>query len=315
MLIDNSMASAFRSCPLLCWETYFANGTGLEQKSNLNEVTPLALGSRIHELLEEHYSELKGVPILPYLESPNIALETEAQLIISAYKAKYPVETFLVEDVERTFKVALPELCPACYGKNTEWIAEDYVVRGYFKCKDCAKGFTPRAHIYTGKIDVTFRDEGKLNIMDHKSQKATAASNHPKKWAARDQASLYLWAASRIYPNEEIGNFYVNILQRPKEKKVMEGPVFPERQRLERTSEQIEIAVRDIVFIADEIERYKSLFGNNLWPSNREECTKGTWGDCAFYLPHTFGWSEAILQEKFQVKKEYLKLGGVPIIQ
>lgn len=310
MILDNSAASAFRECPFKYFETYLAQGTGLEPKPKLGEVTPLDLGSRIHELLEEYYQELKDTPIPPYPESPNAALEMEAQLIMSAYRAKYPVENFEIVDVERTFKVALPELCPHCYSKNTELGVGGEI---FAACLDCACHFNQRRHIYTGKIDITFRDEPKLSIMDHKSERRRSNSNHPKKWAARDQASLYLWAASKIYPREEIGNFYVNVLKRPSDK-MQEGPIFPDRQRLERTPEQIEIAVRDLVFIADEIERYKAIFKDGLWPANREECSSG-YGECSFYLPHTFGWSEAILQEKFQVKKEYLKLGGVPIIQ
>ena len=284
MVIDNSQANQFRTCPLLWRETNIANGTGLELKPDLGKVAPMDLGSRVHELLEEYYNDLRGQPIPPYPESPNPALETEAQIIMGAYRARYPQEEFEIVDVERTFKVALPKIFTNFYD-----------------------------HIYTGKIDLVFRQNGILNIMDHKTQNRRAASNHPKKWAARDQASLYLWAASKIY-NEPIGNFYVNILVRPSEK-LQEGPIFPERMKLERTSEQLDIAVRDLVFIADEIERYKNIFGDSLWPSNREACTEGTWGDCPFYLPHTFGWSEAILQEKYQPKQEYLKLAGVPIIQ
>lgn len=301
---------------MLWYETNEAEGTGLELKPKDNEVTPLDLGSRIHEMLEEYYQELGlfKVPIKAYPESPNAALEIEAQMIMAAYKAKYPQEAFEIVDVERTFKVQLPSLCPQCYQLGGVDSYDEMLKMQWMYCPECHCSYIGNRHIYTGKIDVTFRENGKLNIMDHKTQKPTAASNHPKKWAARDQASLYLWAASKIY-NEEIGNFYVNILQRAKEKKVMEGPVFPERQRLERTKEQIEIAVRDIVFIADEIERYKEIFGNNLWPSNREECTKGSWGDCEFYLPHTFGWDPLIREQKYQAKQPYLNLEGVQIIQ
>src|ERR1035437_10161200 len=188
MIIDNSAASTFRECPLKYFESYEAEGTGLELKPTGNEVTPMDLGSRIHQLLEEYYNELHGVAIPPYPENPNAPLELEAQMIISAYRAKYPVEDFNIIDVERTFKVRLPG----------------------------------NKHIYTGKIDLTFRENGLLNIMDHKSERRRSNSNHPKKWAARDQASLYLWAASKIY-GEPIGNFYVNILKRPSDK-MQEGP-------------------------------------------------------------------------------------------
>lgn len=312
MELDNSSANEFRVCPLLYFESRIAEGTGLELKPKGNEVTPLDLGSRVHELEEEYYQELKGTPIQAYPPSENAALENEAQMIMAAYRAKYPVEQFEIVDVERTFKIQLPDLCPKCY--SSQFVFSD-VDDGdnHAWCSTCDFYFPKGRHIYIGKIDVVFRENGVLNIMDHKTQKRRSNSNHPKKWAAKDQASLYLWAASKIY-EEEIGNFYVNVLQRPSDK-LQEGPVFPERQKLERSKEQIEIAIRDLVFIADEIERYKSIFGNNLWPSNREACTDGTWGDCEFYLIHTYGRDPLILQEKYQAKTPYLKLGDVPILQ
>jgi hypothetical protein len=308
MLIDNSQANQFRTCPLQWYETNIADGTGLELKPQGNEVAPIDLGSRVHEMLEEHYNAVFPNPpdgYRAYPESPNAALEIEAQMIMAAYKAKYPMEQFEIVDVERTFKVALPRLCPKCY----RYV---HVVGLGGWCDHCNQQVFPGEHIYTGKIDVTFRENGRLNIMDHKTERRRSNSNHPKKWAARDQASLYLWAASKIY-QEEIGSFYVNILKRPSNK-LQEGPLFPDRQRLERTQEQIDIAVRDIVIVADEIERYKAIFGNGLWPASRENCSSG-WGECDFYLPHTYGWSQEIREQKFQPKTPYLKLGDVQIIQ
>jgi PD-(D/E)XK nuclease superfamily protein len=307
MMIDNSQANAFRTCPLLWYEQYAAQGTGLELKPRIGEVAPMDLGSRVHELLEEYYTAMKfgAIEDHGYPPSPNEALENEAQIIFSAYRAKYPVEEFEIVDVERTFKVELPRFCKLCY--TCLPYGADYCVNG-----ECLAPCFFRPHIYTGKIDLTFRQD-KLNIMDHKTENRRGQRNMPKKWAARDQATLYLWAASRIYPLEEIGQFYVNILKRPSEK-LQEGPLFPDRQRLERTPEQLEIAVRDIVFIADEIERYKATFKDGLWPANREACSSG-WSECDFYMPHTYGWSEEMRKQKYQAKSEYLKLGGVDIIQ
>lgn len=275
MEIDNSAASAFRTCPLKYYESYVR---GLDLKPFPGTVTPLRLGSRVHELLEEYYCELAGSPRVPYPASENPALELEAEIIMAGYRAKYPQEDFEIVDIERTIKVQLPN----------------------------------SPHIYTGKIDLTFRLNGVLNIMDHKTQNRRATSNHPKKWAAKDQASLYLWAAERIY-QEHVDRFHVNVLIRPSEK-LQEGPIFPDRQILERTEDQLKIAVRDISFVAEEIERYKQMFGEDLWPSNREACSAGYF-DCEYYQPHTYGWSDAIMEEKYQPKEEYLHLGGVPIIQ
>jgi hypothetical protein len=311
MELDNSAANEFRTCPLKYFEGRLAEGTGLEPKSDPKSVTPLGLGSRLHELLEEHYREMQGRPMPPYGSPDNELLETEAQMIMAAYKAHYPQEDFEIVDVERSFRVQLPDICPECYSDIgvDKMDALPRVV-----CTECGHMFMPGRHIYTGKIDVVFRnpENGMLNIMDHKSEKRQSNSNTPQKWAARDQASLYLWAAEKIY-REPIERFTVNILKRPSEK-FEKPPTFPERQKLERTPEQIAIAVRDLVVIADDIERYQRVFAKKQWPSNREECVSGFY-TCEFYLPHTFGWSVDIQQQKFQPKTEYLHLGEVPILQ
>lgn len=308
MVIDNSAANEFRTCPLKYYEVRVAqDGKGLEPKPKPGEYTPLELGSREHELMEEYYNELKGSPIAPYPIHENEALENEAQWIATSYRAKYPAEEFEIVDVERSFKVELPMLCQSCYQPA-------YQKDDFWYCYNCIDPFQNKGgtrHIYTGKIDVVLRNaNGELGIMDHKTEKRRSQSNAPKKWAAKDQASLYIWAASHIY-QEPIKFFLVNVLKRPSEK-LEEGPTFPERQSLERTEEQIKIAVRDLVFIADDIERYKKTFKGSLWPSNREACVQG-WGECEFYQPHTYGWSEEMIKYKFQPKSEYLFLENIEV--
>jgi len=279
MELDNSRANAFRECPYKYFEMYEAEGTGLEPVPRIdNEYSALDFGARMHELWEEHFKEMKGDPRPPYPESLNGVLESEAQVVLAAYKAHYPIETFEIVDVEKTFRVALP---------NSH-------------------------HIYIGKIDLVHRENGILDITDHKSQDASAKSNLPQKWAARDQASLYLWAAEQIY-KEPVGNFFVDVAIRPSPKG-QRGPQFPERQRLERTPEQIALAIRDLIWVADQIEAMRERFGNHApWPANREECY--TWYPCPYYLPHTFGWSPEIREYKYQPKKEYLQLAGIKVIQ
>jgi hypothetical protein len=280
MEIDNSRANAFRKCPYLYYEQYERDGTGLELNPKTDgEYSPMELGTRIHEMLEEHYKFVQGEEIIVYPEHTNAALELEAQMILAAYKNHYPQEVFEIVDVERVFKVQIPGTL----------------------------------HIYTGKIDLLVRDRetSALSIIDHKTEKRGAKSNLPQKWAARDQASLYLWAAEAVY-ERPIANFVVNVLTRPSEKGQV-APSFPERQKLERTSTQIELAVRDLVYVADQIEAMRRSYGDKPWPANREECY--TYYPCEFYTPHLFGWSDEIKAHKYHPKKEYLNLAGIPIIQ
>lgn len=280
MEIDNSAANEFRTCPLLYFNKRILEGDGIEPKPT-EGVTPLALGSRIHQLLEQHYKGMiPGHKVPVYEPSPNEKLEIEAQMIMEAYKAHYPQEDFEVIDVERTFKVKLP---------NSE-------------------------HVLTGMMDVVFRnpENGMLNILDHKSEKRASRSNSPQRWAADDQASLYLWAAEIIY-GEPIERFTVNVLKRPSPA-FQEPPTFPERQKLERTKEQLAKAVRDIAITADQIEEYTKRFEKEEWPSWKKSCVQG-WGLCDFYLPCTYSWSADIREQKYQKRTPYLHLDGIPILQ
>jgi len=247
--------------------------------------------------------------VAAYPKSPNDALENEADILMSAYKAKYPVENFEIVDVERTFKVQLPLYCTECYSIV---LKPNGAVGAW--CDVCNNITFPGEHILIGKIDLVVRNaDGQLDIWDHKTEKRGAKSNLPQKWGARDQASLYLWAAERIY-KEPVGNFYVNVLTRQSDKGQV-GPSFPaERQKLERNQKAIDIAIRDIVVVADEIERYKKIFKDGEWPANREKCYD--WTYCPYYQIHRYGENpDLILEHRFKPKEEYLHLGGIPIIQ
>lgn len=312
MELDNSAASAFRTCPWLYKESYLSEGTGLEPRPN-DEYGPLDLGKRVHEMLEEHYLALGNGEIKEYPASANADLEAEAQLIMEAYRAAYPSEDFTVVDVERSIRVALPHSCPVC--QQSQFVVKSKhhaLAEGFYFCEDCREYFWPgKPHIYTGKIDLCIRQSnGMLAIIDHKTEKRTSRNNSAQKWAARDQATLYLWAAERIY-GEPIESFIVNVLRRPDKKN---GPEFPERQKLERTRAQIDTAVRDITIIANQIEEFKARFGEGQWPANRENCV-AAFGQCPFYTPHLMGWSADIRRLMYQPKTPYLTLAGVPIIQ
>lgn len=311
MRIDNSAANDFRTCPWLYYEKNLREGTGLEAIYQGDEVRPIDLGSRVHELLEEHYREMQGNPRVPYPVSADERLEDEAQVIMAGYRKRYPFEEFEILDVEKTFEVALPDYCPLCYSLEFVKKSFSYEYPDKLWCGACDHYFNPNRHTYVGKIDLFYRLNGELYIMDHKTEKRSSKSNLAQKWAARDQGTQYWWAAEQVY-GERINRFLVNILRRPSEKGQV-GPEFPDRMRIERTEIQIETALRDLVYTADQIEKMKVTFGDKPWPAHRENCF--TWGQCEFYLPHLYGWSEAIRELKYQPKKPYLDFGGVPVIQ
>jgi hypothetical protein len=306
MNIDNSRANSFKNCPWMYYEQYERGGVGIEKVSDKEGYSALEFGDRVHQLLEEWYKQ-QGI----YPNHENDVLETEAQLMIEAYKAKYPVEEFELIDCERTIKVQLPKYCKGCYSL---WDDSWEYGNGLFECEHCHSELGPTEHVFIGKIDIVYRDpvSGGLFTMDHKTEKRGAKSNLPQKWAERDQASLYLWAAERIY-KEKPSNFIVNVLTRQSEKGQI-GPSFPERQKLERSQGQIEHAVRDLVYWADKIEEAKRTFGDSPWPANREKCYE--WGPCEFQLIHGYGDDvEQLIELKYEVRKPYLNLEGVEVVK
>jgi hypothetical protein len=314
MQIDNSMAASFRECPWKYYEQYVRNGKGVQLAAEPGEAySSLEFGARMHELLEEYY---RGYPLPAYMPHANEKLEAEAEVMIAAYRVRYPGEDLNLDivSVEQTFNIQLPNLCSQCYSLDHVVNAQHPGVPEGLLCEKCREYFLPDRHSLVGKMDLVTRTEGKIDITDHKTEKRGAKSNLPQKWGAKDQASLYLWALKKLYPNEEIGNFYVNVLTRQSEKGLI-GPSFPpERQKLERNERAIEIAIRDIVVVADEIERYMRIFGDDEWPANRELCYG--WGYCPYYQLHRYGEDVSeILKYKYTEREEYLHLGGVPIIQ
>jgi PD-(D/E)XK nuclease superfamily len=306
MNIDNSAANEFRKCP---WGYYELYVKGIEAKDPSVGYTPLQLGDRVHQLMEErNRSIMLKKPVLMYKPAENAEQEEESQWIVSSYVKHWGDEDMEIVSAEDVFSVTLPDYCPKCYQLEhvRPWDGskdiEDAI--GAVKCEDCLEWFEPGRHKYMGKIDLLFKRNDKYTIRDYKTQKRGAKTNLPQKWASNDQGTQYIWAATKWF-GVEIEYFEVDILQRPSPAG-REGPEFPERMNLERTEIQIETALRDLVYTADRIEEMQASFGDRPWPANRQNCY--TWGPCEFYTPHLYGWSQAIMQTKFQAKKPYLEL-------
>lgn len=271
MIIDNSQMKTFQACPFQYYERYVR---GIELDWLKKGATAAEFGTRMHQLLEMHYRDLQGNPIPPYPEFPLEGIELEAQLTMAAYLNHYPVEPFTVLDVEKTFRVPLTD-----------------------------------RHEYVGKFDVILRDNetGMLSIMDHKTEKRRGQNNNPKAWAARSQGTLYLWAAPQVYEGE-FRDLIVNVLTRQSDKG-QEPPSFPERQRIQRSPEQMNLAVKGLVRIADQIEFAKENWTEEDWAAaaNRNECMQGNYS-CEFYEPHLYGWSEELVQLNYRKTEPYLDL-------
>jgi hypothetical protein len=260
--IDNSRANLFRKCPDAFKERYI---NGLEKDWG-GAASPFAFGSRVHQLLEEHLLFLKGTPHEPlYPPSQVEAVELEAAAMFASYCAHYPLEPFDVISVEQVFAVAIP---------GTE-------------------------HIYTGKFDaiIRYKDNGLLAILEHKTEKRSALKNLPEAWAARSQVSLYMWAAEILY-NERPTHILLDVLRRCSEKG--QEPATFYRDILERTPEQCEQAIQDLVYVADSIEDLERHYDTERWPQNTDNCCIGRW-KCDYFSKHVGG-----SDLEFKPAEEYL---------
>lgn len=267
MLIDNSQLKAFQECPYLWFEKYCKK---LEFNWAAKGYNAAAYGTRMHELLQEHYCEMRGAPIPPYEAHPDDALELEAQLTMASYRNHYPVEPFDILDVEKTFRLPIG------------------------------------AHEYTGKMDLVVRlhETGKIAIIDHKNEKRGTYNNHPKAWAARTQGTLYFWAGKQLY-GDDVDSVIVNLLKRQSDKGQI-GPEFS-RQSVQRNDQQITEALNCLHHVADQIQEYIEQ-PEEFWASiaNRNHCQQGNFS-CEFYDPHLMGWSEDLLRN-YKATVPYLDL-------
>ena len=285
MRIDNSGAKLWWRCPLEYQEKY------VHEREPETLQGAMAFGTRLHELLEEHYSGKQK-----YQASEDIGLEAEAQVMFEAYRAYYPEEPFEVVDVERVFEVPLK--LDNCGGSGSDEASR-------LSCPRCKGTGFEAIHTYTGKFDVIvrMRDSGRLWLMDHKTERRNSHSNSPESWASRSQVSLYIWAAEQVY-NEPVEGIIVNILRRQSPK----GEIGPEfrRDHPQRSKEQIAEAVANITWVADQIERMKREYGERQWPANRNNCIQGNF-KCDYFAGHLYGWSDELLR-KYVKPKPYLEL-------
>jgi hypothetical protein len=295
MKIDNSMMKAWWVCPRYYWEKY-------ERKiEKIKKGDALTFGKRVHQLLDNRLRRMeydqklaKGFTghavLLPETPLPAAKLEAEAQAMFAAYQAAYPVEAFDVIDVERYFEVPLP--CPEC------GLATDHKM----SCDS-----RPEQHIYIGKFDGIVREHetGKLCIFEHKTEKRGGKQNLPASWAVRSQVSLYIWAAEQVY-GEPFDQILLDVLTRQSEAGQI-GPTFPPRQHLQRTEEQKQAAVKNLIWVADQIEGMRAKYLEGDWPFDSEQCVPNNWS-CDYAKLHIYGEDEFTLAQEYKPAEEYLTL-------
>lgn len=279
MKIDNSQMQAWWYCPMK-WEERYANN--LEPR--IRNTDSLRFGTRMHQLLEIHHMGLAGgvAPDFPPLADE--ALEAEAQMTFEAYCAFYPEEPFEVIAQEQYFELPLPHEEHMHIDGIADW-----------SCGKC--------HTYNGEFDGVVRQNDKLYLLETKTESRSSKSNLPEAWISRSQVGLYQWAAEQIY-GEEFEGIILNVITRQSPKGNC-GPLF-RRDHLHRTREQQLDAVKNLVYVADEIERMQR---EHYFPSNRNNCVSGNGWKCDFFDLHVTPEgrpSEELIQIKFKPAEKYL---------
>jgi hypothetical protein len=276
--IDNSQAVSFLTCPQK-WLERYQNNIELRVRGD-----SLDFGTRIHQLLEERCKSEKLFEPLS-----NEQLEAEAQLTYEAYCAYYPEEPFEVVGVEQYFEVKLP--CGACHDEG------------------CGQAVNPEHHTYCGEFDaiVRMKDSGRLRLFETKTEGRYSKANIPEAWASKSQVGLYIYAAQQVY-GEEFEGIILNVITRQSPKGNC-PPIF-RRDDLVRTKQQQEQAVRNLVWVADSIERMQVDYPNPLdWPQNRNNCVSQNGWKCDFWGLHIEPEGrpiEELVQLKYQTAKPYL---------
>lgn len=257
--LSNSAFVAFNKCPTL-FQEQFINGYQKEQSY-------LQFGHRWHQYLQAHYDSLsaRGLGSIPPAPDLDPQIELEVQSMFEAYKAFYPTEPFEVLETERYFEIP--------FGPDNK-------------------------HTYIGRIDARVRNKEtrKVQIFETKSEKRGGKRNLPKAWVARTQATLYLWAAEKIF-NESVDSIILNVCTKGSEKGLV-GPSF-RRDTLQRTPQQVEQAIRDLTWVADQID---SLDPNQPFPRDTNQCVSELGWECDYYLLCHYGRTPETLSQLVQVE-------------
>jgi len=226
------------------------------------EPSYLQFGSRFHSILEAYYTGLSpvGVGYVPKLP-PDLdpMLEAEAQAMFESYKAAFPQEPFSVVATEVRFEMPIPD----------------------------------SPHTFIGRMDmiVRMKSTGKLAVFETKTENRNSKRNLPDRWLARHQGSLYCYAASKIY-KEDVSDIILNVCTRGSEGKQI-GPGF-RRDTLFRSPEQISQALKDLTWVANQVETLGKSAAD--YPRNTLSCVSEKGYKCDYFSKCHMGDSSRLVQ-------------------
>lgn len=200
LFIDNSSLERFTTCPRSAQYYIEKKREGIEEREGLG------FGKRIHQILEARYM------LHPNVLDPETgnAMRSTAERVfadwvpgdgsfrtlstamgfIDAYNATYPVEAFHTLDLPNGRKgVEVPFAIPLC----------SLDVEGH-----------PIKVIWTGRIDLIYKREERVYIMDHKTT-SMMGPTYFKEFELSSQVFGYVWAVQKLL-GVTIDGFCVNAL-------------------------------------------------------------------------------------------------------
>jgi hypothetical protein len=293
LFIDNSSLERFTTCPRSA-EYYICN-----KRESSEDRVALGFGKRIHTILETRYkfhpnvvpprlsADVGGAEVgtgarmfaaaqaafadfLPPTEEEYRNFSTATDLI-TAYNNHYPIEAFEVLQlpsglpaIEVPFAVPLGEITV----NSPMWVRSP-------KGEVAEKQVGTIKIIWTGKIDLIYRREGRIYIMDHKTT-SMMGPNYFKEFDLSSQVYGYLWAAAKLL-NQPIAGFIVNALAVRKQTKT--GKRF-EFERYPIPGDDFLVAewIEDTLhIISDFIEMAKRAY----FPKHTKWCV-GKYGLCPY---------------------------------
>lgn len=299
MNLDNTAFTMYMKCGKMYYERYEADANEVLKlrNDNLHRNLPgpvpglpiltscgiepiekkrdgLAFGSCFHALadtgrrLRLHPENVSDIRLRLARATSNVepAIRVECESVYAQYEQHYLGNDYTYLESERTHTIPIPET----------------------------------QHSLVVKIDAVARfDDWTIGPVDTKTEEKPGY-NFREDWAGRTQASLYLWALAKLYPEERVSRLVVDVVTRGNSRR---APAFNRIDDISRTPEELADAIRNFTWACDDIERSRA---SGWWRSNMNIC-KDSWKRCDYYDLHVYGRTPENLR-KFQPAEAYLEL-------
>ena len=292
LFIDNSSLERFTTCPRSA-EYYICR-----KRESSDERVALGFGKRIHRMLEARYEFHPNVIPAEFPRTDTSEVGTGQRMLaraqqvfadwsvgeeehrnfstavdlITSYNAHYPIEAFEVlrlpngkPAIEVPFAVPIGEL----------EVNRELLVRNPDGTITLRYVGTIKV-MWTGKIDLIYKREGRIYIMDHKTTSMMGPS-YFREFDLSSQVCGYLWAVSKLLGNVAVAGFIVNALAIRKQTKTGKRFEF-ERYPVPADDSLIAEFVEDVLHDVSDLIEFAS---RGYFPKHTKWCV-GKYGPCQY---------------------------------